>query len=133
LWFDAQVILGLPYDFKIDVWSLGCIMAELLTGKVLFQNDSVQTMLARMMGVIGDFPEHMMRDGKDVPKYFNSKGVVFERTEQGDGYVLLHPKKSSLQQRLKGADAGFLSFVEACLRLDPSKRCVPVAGGHGCR
>lgn len=48
-----QVILGLPYDFKIDVWSLGCIMSELLTGKVLFQNDSVQTMLARMMGVIG--------------------------------------------------------------------------------
>lgn len=48
-----QVILGLPYDFKIDIWSLGCIMAELLTGKVLFQNDSVQTMLARMMGVIG--------------------------------------------------------------------------------
>ena len=62
-------------------------MAELLTGKVLFQNDSVQTMLARMMGVIGDFPDRMMAEGRDVPKYFNSKGTVFERTEHGDGYV----------------------------------------------
>jgi hypothetical protein len=49
----VQVILGLPYGTKIDLWSLGCIMAELWTGRVLFQNDSVQTMLARMIGVIG--------------------------------------------------------------------------------
>ncbi len=49
----CQVILGLPYGTKIDLWSLGCIMAELWTGRVLFQNDSVQTMLARMIGVIG--------------------------------------------------------------------------------
>lgn len=32
-----EVILGLPYDQKIDVWSLGCILAELATGRVLFQ------------------------------------------------------------------------------------------------
>lgn len=32
-----EVILGLPYDQKIDVWSLGCILAELLSGMVVFQ------------------------------------------------------------------------------------------------
>jgi serine/threonine protein kinase len=32
-----EVILGLPYDQKIDVWSLGCILAELFSGMVLFQ------------------------------------------------------------------------------------------------
>lgn len=32
-----EVILGLPYDQKVDVWSLGCILAELATGRVLFQ------------------------------------------------------------------------------------------------
>ena len=29
-----EVILGLSYDKKIDVWSLGCILAELCTGNV---------------------------------------------------------------------------------------------------
>ena len=32
-----QVILGLPYDQKIDIWSLGCILPEMLSGNVLFQ------------------------------------------------------------------------------------------------
>lgn len=31
-----EVILGLPYDKKIDIWSLGCILAELCTGNVSF-------------------------------------------------------------------------------------------------
>lgn len=29
-----EVILGLPYDQKIDMWSLGCILAELCSGNV---------------------------------------------------------------------------------------------------
>lgn len=34
-----EVILGHPYDQKIDIWSLGCILAELYTGEVsLYQN-----------------------------------------------------------------------------------------------
>ena len=32
-----EVILGLPYGQKVDVWSLGCILAELLSGAVLLQ------------------------------------------------------------------------------------------------
>ena len=29
--------MGVAYDQKVDVWSLGCILAELATGRVLFQ------------------------------------------------------------------------------------------------
>ena len=31
-----EVILGCRYDYKIDMWSLGCILAEIYTGNVLF-------------------------------------------------------------------------------------------------
>ena len=37
-----EVVLGLPYSPKVDMWSLGCILMELFTGKLLFDNRSVQ-------------------------------------------------------------------------------------------
>lgn len=58
-----EVILGCKYDYKIDMWSLGCILAELFTGYVLFQNESIQALLARVLGIIGPIPEHMMMEG----------------------------------------------------------------------
>ena len=30
----TQVILGMPYDEKVDVWASGCIFAELIKGEV---------------------------------------------------------------------------------------------------
>jgi hypothetical protein len=47
-----EVILGCKYDYKIDMWSLGCILAELYTGNVIFQNDSIQSLLARVRLVL---------------------------------------------------------------------------------
>lgn len=34
-----ELILGIPYDTKIDVWSLGCLLFELLTNECLFDPD----------------------------------------------------------------------------------------------
>lgn len=31
-----EVILNMEYDTKVDIWAIGCIMAELITGRVLF-------------------------------------------------------------------------------------------------
>lgn len=42
-----EVILGLPYDQKIDIWSLGCILAELSSGEVCLKIFSE------------NFPEHL--------------------------------------------------------------------------
>jgi serine/threonine protein kinase len=68
-----EVILGLPYDYRIDVWSLGCILAELSTGSVLLQNDSVASLLARIVGMSGQLPPHM-RAGRYGHRYFTPQG-----------------------------------------------------------
>ena len=34
-----EVILGIGYNRKIDIWSFGCIMAELYLGYPLFAGD----------------------------------------------------------------------------------------------
>ena len=33
---SPEVILGLDFNKKIDLWSLGCKLYELVTGKILF-------------------------------------------------------------------------------------------------
>jgi len=70
-----EVILGLPYDARIDVWSLGCILAELWSGHVLFQNDSLATLLARVSSILGPLPPRLMA-GRHAHKFFTLRGCV---------------------------------------------------------
>ena len=115
-----EVILGLPYDGRIDVWSLGCILAELYSGHVLFQNDSLATLLARCVGILGRMPARLLQ-ARHARKYFTRAGELYERDDEGRAY-LLRSKRGPLRCRLRGADAGFCAFVEALLALDPDAR-----------
>lgn len=73
-----EVILGCKYDYKIDIWSLGCILSELYTGSVLFQSDSLQGLLARIVAIIGPFPEWMLEEGKLSSKYFTKEKLLYQ-------------------------------------------------------
>jgi dual specificity tyrosine-phosphorylation-regulated kinase 2/3/4 len=77
-----EVILGCRYDYKIDIWSLGCILAELFTGYVLFQNDSVQGLLSRVIGIIGPIPEYMMKEGRLVSNFFTREGLIYQEANE---------------------------------------------------
>ncbi|KFO20233.1 Dual specificity tyrosine-phosphorylation-regulated kinase 4 [Fukomys damarensis] len=46
---SPEVILGHPYNMAIDMWSLGCIMAELYTGCPLFAGENEVEQLACIM------------------------------------------------------------------------------------
>lgn len=37
---SPEVLLGLPYDLAIDMWSLGCILVEMHTGEPLFSGSN---------------------------------------------------------------------------------------------
>lgn len=44
-----EVIVGGKYDSKIDIWSLGCVLAELITGEVLFEAVSVKETITKVL------------------------------------------------------------------------------------
>jgi serine/threonine protein kinase len=53
---SPEVILGHPYSMAIDMWSLGCIMAELYTGFPLFPGESEVEQIACIMEVHNQSP-----------------------------------------------------------------------------
>eukprot|EP00992_Anisonema_acinus_P000200 TRINITY_DN10074_c0_g1_i1.p1 TRINITY_DN10074_c0_g1~~TRINITY_DN10074_c0_g1_i1.p1 ORF type:complete len:658 (+),score=150.97 TRINITY_DN10074_c0_g1_i1:44-1975(+) len=117
-----EVILGLPYDYTIDLWSLGAILPELYNGRVLFHNESVPTMLARIVAICGDFPQHMIQGGRHSSKFFTEQGILYEYDKQTDQVSFLQPKRTKLRHRVGVNDALFLDFIAQLVSLDPRRR-----------
>ncbi len=57
---SPEVILGLPYDQLIDMWSLGCVLVEMHTGEPLFGGSDQLDQINRMVGALGMPPLHMI-------------------------------------------------------------------------
>ncbi|KAM3314976.1 hypothetical protein ACQJBY_033627 [Aegilops geniculata] len=48
-----EMLLGKPdYDAGVDVWSLGCVMAEMLTGEMLFMADKKDDRVAQLSAIL---------------------------------------------------------------------------------
>lgn len=57
---SPEVILGMSYGLPIDMWSLGCILAELFTGYPIFPGENEQEQLACIMEVFGPPERHLI-------------------------------------------------------------------------
>jgi serine/threonine protein kinase len=54
----------------MDMWSVGCVLYELFTGKILFPGETNNEMLKLMMDVKGPFPRKMLKRGLFCEKHF---------------------------------------------------------------
>ncbi|KAG6519879.1 hypothetical protein ZIOFF_016908 [Zingiber officinale] len=65
-----EVILGLGWSYPCDIWSIGCILVELCSGKMLFQTHENLEHLAMMERVLEPLPSNMLRlADRDAEKY----------------------------------------------------------------
>ncbi|OAY38404.1 probable serine/threonine-protein kinase dyrk2 isoform X2 [Manihot esculenta] len=117
-----EVILGLPYDQKIDLWSLGCILAELCSGEVLFPNDAVVMILARMIGMLGPIDLEMLARGQETNKYFTKEYDLYYLNEETNQVEYIIPEESSLEHHMQTYDKGFSDFLRTLLEVNPLRR-----------
>ncbi|KAK2057089.1 kinase-like protein [Colletotrichum caudatum] len=137
-----EVILGMPYDYAIDMWSIGCTLYELYTGKILFAGDSNNQMLKAIMEIRGKITPKLYKRGQLSAMHFDELGnfISIERDKalgKTTARVLPIVKPTrDLRTRLFAASAGmndtetrdlnhFVDLLEHCLTLNPEKRIKP--------
>lgn len=120
---SPEVILGMSYGMPIDMWSLGCILAELYTGVPIFPGENEQEQLACIMEVFGPPEKHLIEKSTRKKLFFDSMGKP--RLTVSSKGRRRRPSSKTLQQVLKCDDEAFLDFLARCLRWDPDRRLKP--------
>ena len=125
---SPEVILGMSYGMPIDMWSLGCILAELLTGYPIFPGENEQEQLACIMEVFGPPDKHLIEKSSRRKLFFDSVGKP--RLTVSSKGKRRRPSSKTLQQVLRCDDEAFLDFLSRCLRWDPDRRMKPDDATH---
>jgi dual specificity tyrosine-phosphorylation-regulated kinase 2/3/4 len=107
-----EVILGLRYGFPIDIFSFGCVLAELVSGHPLFPGDSEAGQLRLQMEALGLPPAALLLNATRKALFF-----------RGDGSPLatLRPRRP-LARAVGSDDPLLLNLLQRCFEWDPSER-----------
>ena len=109
LWYRApEVLLGeRHYTPAVDIFSVGCIVAEMISGRPLFRGESEINQLHKIFGVLGT-PDETVWPG------------VTSMKDYSQGFPQW--KARDLAELLPGLDADGVDFVAQTLRLNPKDR-----------
>ncbi|KAL2905056.1 Serine/threonine-protein kinase PRP4-like protein [Bienertia sinuspersici] len=131
---SPEIILGLPYDHPMDMWSIGCCLYELYTGKVLFPGPSNNDMLRLHMELKGPFPKKMLRKGAFIEQHFDHD-LNFLATEEDPvtkktiRRLIVNIKPKDFGNIIRGSPgedpkmlANFKDLLDKIFVLDPDKR-----------
>ncbi|KAK8571724.1 hypothetical protein V6N13_047361 [Hibiscus sabdariffa] len=111
-WYRAPELCGSffsKYTPAIDIWSIGCIFAELLTGKPLFPGKNVVHQLDLMTDLLG------------TP---SAEAIARVRNEKARRYLSSMRKKKSIPlcQKFPNADPLAVRLLERILAFEPKDR-----------
>ena len=142
-----ECIIGLPYGPGIDVWAVGCIVFEIITGICLFdytryyedaedcssgfssssyenENDKTQIeflLLCMMKEILGGFPGKVFKKGKYYENYFDYKGRLRFSPLFLEEDTLLNVLIEEFKFE-KEESEDIVEFLEKLLCIDPDKR-----------
>ncbi|KAF8906034.1 hypothetical protein CPB84DRAFT_1770885 [Gymnopilus junonius] len=120
---SPEVILGMNYHMAIDMWSLGCILAELYTGFPIFPGENEQEQLSCIMEVLGVPDKEFINRSSRRKLFFDTNGAP--RTVINSKGRRRRPGSKTLAQVLRCNDEDFVDFVAKCLVWDPERRMKP--------
>jgi len=111
-WYRApEILLGSPFYTKgVDIWAVGCILAEMLIGKPVFPGTSTLDQLERVLCVTGP---PTAEDIESIQSPFAATML---------GSVKIGNALRALIQLFPKATPDMLDVLEKCFRFNPNKR-----------
>ena len=110
-----EVVLGLPWSPKADVWSMACIFFEIFHGGRLFDVNDDAVHLAAFEKRITKMPATMSRQSKHFSRFFDTRGDLI-RPSTGT-----HGPQRALRDIVTN-DPQLLDLLNGMLAIDPEKR-----------
>eukprot|EP00405_Crypthecodinium_cohnii_P038897 CAMPEP_0206542752 /NCGR_PEP_ID=MMETSP0325_2-20121206/10376_1 /ASSEMBLY_ACC=CAM_ASM_000347 /TAXON_ID=2866 /ORGANISM="Crypthecodinium cohnii, Strain Seligo" /LENGTH=680 /DNA_ID=CAMNT_0054040903 /DNA_START=384 /DNA_END=2422 /DNA_ORIENTATION=+ len=120
---SPEVILGIPYDVAIDMWSFGCILAELYTGYPLYPGENEVEQLSCIMEVCGVPPPRILESATRIKMFFDSNGNP--RLVPNSRGKTRRPGSRDMQMALRTSESKYVDFLQGCLQWDPRERFTP--------
>uniref|UniRef100_A0A673IJ27 mitogen-activated protein kinase n=1 Tax=Sinocyclocheilus rhinocerous TaxID=307959 RepID=A0A673IJ27_9TELE len=110
-WYRAPEVIfnWMHYTQTVDVWSAGCILAEMITGEVLFPGTDSIDQLKKILNLTGTPNSTLVQkmQSKDAQSYVRSLPVQ---------------KKKAFKEVFSGMDPNAIDLLEGMLVLDPEVR-----------
>lgn len=119
-----EVVLGCPFDFAVDMWSLGCLAYELVTHRVLFSGKSMQENLVKAMAVSRFFAlEDFARSARHRPKSFVTGNAVVCGVDPNARLVVARDDYDLLADlAAHDCSPALADLIRQCLQMDPARR-----------
>ena len=116
LWYrPPELLLGMGnYNHKIDIWSVGCVIAELVLKRVLFPGDSVEDQLNKIVSIFG------------VPTESAWTGISYLRNYHLLNKLNRADNNNNFKTVFTGTDQQILSLIEKMLVMNPKNRENPM-------
>ena len=111
LFRSPDVLLGSKtYGTTVDIWSIGCIFAEMVTGKPLFMGKSESDQLKKIFKIRGTPSDTYATSLRDLPEWGVNENV-FDSIPEDD-----------IKKYVTGLDSEGIDLLLKFIQVDPEKR-----------
>lgn len=111
-----EVVLGMPWSPKADIWSMACIFFEVYYGGRLFEVHDDHEHLARFEQRLGRVPSPFARPSKHFRRFFDDRGLLLPRRNSNPAHI------SRPMSEILVDEPEFFDLLNNMMRYDPNQR-----------